>query len=115
MTTLRLRLLLLAAALVLPTLAGCSRKEPEAPVAEGEANDDTAVPVAAPIQPEPEPAPAPSASPTAATPAEAAVAPDEQMMDDAAATGMTARSDRHEEDAGNSSSVAEPSDTVENK
>ena len=111
----RLRPLLLAAALVLPTLAGCSRKEPDAPVAEGEANDEAPAPVAAPVLPEPEPAPAPSASPTADTPAEAAVAPDEQMMDDAAATGMTARSERTEEEPANTASVAEPTDPVETK
>ena len=114
MKTTRLRPLLLAAALVLPTLAGCSRKEPDAPVEEGEAPSDAPAPVAPPALPEPAPAPEPSAPPVDDTPAEAAVAPDEQMMDDAAATGMTARSERAEEPA-NTSSAVEPTDTVEEK
>lgn len=115
MKTTRLRSLLLAGALVLPTLAGCSRKEPDAPVAEGEANEEAPAPVAAPVLPEPEPAPAPTAAPVDNTPAEAAVAPDEQMMDDATATGMTARAERGEEQPANTATVAEPTDTVEQK
>ncbi len=117
MKTTRLRSLLLAGALLLPTLAGCSRKEPDAPAAEGEANDEAPAPVAAPVlpEPEPQPAPAPTAAPVDNTPAEAAVAPDEQMMDDATATGMTARAERGEEQPANTDTVAEPTDTVEQK
>lgn len=115
MKTTRLRPLLLAAAFILPTLAGCSRKEADAPAAESEAGDSAPAPAPAPVAPEPAPAPVPSASPTADTPAEAAVAPDEQMMDDAAATGMTARSERTEEEPADNGSVAEPTDTVEIK
>lgn len=92
-----LRPLLIAAALLLPALAGCSRKEPEAPVALNEA-DTTPVEIAPVETPAPAPAPPPTETPTP-SPAETPIAADEQMMDDAAATGMTARSQREEDTA----------------
>ncbi|MBY9061586.1 hypothetical protein K7957_01395 [Sphingomonas yunnanensis] len=78
-------------------IAGCSR-EPE-PAPEPTPSEE-AVPT-----PEPTPAPEPSpvASPsdltnnTAALPPEEKPAPDEQMLDDASATGMTARARREAE------------------
>lgn len=98
MKTIR-RPLLIAAALLLPALAGCSRKEPEAPVALNEA-DTTPVEIAPVETPAPAPAPAPTPTATATpSPAETPIAADEQMMDDAAATGMTARTQRGEDTA----------------
>lgn len=86
------RPLLIASALLLPALAGCSRKEPDAPVAQNEvdAAPEEIAPVATPTA---TPVPTPTATATP-SPAETPIAADEQMMDDAAATGMTARSDR---------------------
>lgn len=90
-----------AGLLAITALAGCSRSEPdEAPPTENAVTDETPPPVEETRAPEPAPAPAepaPAPSANAATPPPApAVAPDEQMLDDADATGMTARSSRDE-------------------
>ena len=80
-------------------LAACSRSEPEQPEM---TNDSTEV---MPDEPQPEPTPSalPSAEPTPAEavnaaaiepPPEAPVAPDAQVLEDADATGMTARVSR---------------------
>lgn len=97
MTTNSLRRLtpLIMAGLLVVGATACSR-EPELPplgnAADEPAPHDTATPDAAP--------PTPMATPTTETmanataPAAAPVAPDEQMLDDATATGMTSRSSR---------------------
>jgi hypothetical protein len=86
-------------------LAGCSRQEPEeAAPTEANASEVAPLPEAAP--PAPLPAPSPTASPTPANPEAEPIAADEQMMDDAAATGMTARSERGGEDATDQGSSA---------
>ncbi len=82
---------LAAAALM---LAGCSRSAPEQPedgnMVEA-APVDTATPEPLPTA-EPSPAPSPvDTNATAEAPPEEKVAPDAQMLDDAEATGMTAR------------------------
>jgi ABC-type enterochelin transport system substrate-binding protein len=94
----------LAAGLLM--LSACSRSEPEQPIEENmteQAPVDEATPDAPPTV-------EPSATPTVAvdsntaaidTPPEAPVAPDAQMIDDADATGMTARVSRDEAPAGN--------------
>jgi uncharacterized lipoprotein len=90
-----------AGLLAVSALAGCSRSEPDAPPMDNALTEEAAPPAAeeapAPL-PEPVPvetAPAPSANAVAPPPA-AEIAPDEQMLDDADATGMTARANRDE-------------------
>lgn len=94
----------LAAGLLM--LSACSRSEPEQPLEENMSEQ-------APVEestPDATPTAEPSATPTAAvetnaatidTPPEAPVAPDAQMIDDADATGMTARVSRDEAPNGN--------------
>ena len=98
----RNRLLLAAACASAMALAACDRSEPEA-VTENLAVEasPTAEIVTDPIPPEAPatPPPAIEANATAELPPEEAAAPDEQMLDDASATGMTARTARGEEDA----------------
>ena len=85
-------------------LSACSRPEPEQPV-----TDNSALEMSpdADATPEPLPTAAPTAEATpmanamADVPAEAPVAPDAQMIDDAAATGMTARVSRDAPATGN--------------
>lgn len=83
----------------LSVLAGCSRSEPdEAPPVDNAVTEEPApVREEAPVA-EPEPAPvepAPVAvTNTVAPPPAAEIAPDAQMLDDADATGMTARATR---------------------
>ncbi len=87
-----------SALFVLSVLAGCSRSEPDQPPPV-----DNAVTEEAPVREEPpapapepapvEPAPAPVSNVVAPPPA-AEIAPDAQMLDDADATGMTARANR---------------------
>lgn len=83
-------------------VAGCSRSEPEPPV-EGNMTIQE-------LESTPEPSPTPEATPveepvaapvndTAALPPPEEDAPDEQMLDDASATGMTARAERDQPDA----------------
>ncbi|WP_375403042.1 hypothetical protein [uncultured Sphingomonas sp.] len=83
------------------SLTACARSEPEA------ATENLAIESSAVSEAEPAPAyPEPSAPPERAAeanasvelPPEAAAAPDEQMLDDASATGMTARASRGEEE-----------------
>jgi hypothetical protein len=93
--------LLLAAALA-ASLTACARSEPEAaPENLAAESPSTGEIVTDPIPPEAPatPAPAIEANAAAELPPEAAAAPDEQMLDDASATGMTARAKRGEEDA----------------
>jgi len=90
--------LLLAVALASTTLAACSRSEPD-PVPEE--NVATVVePVnALPAEPAPLPEPTPMANVAENVvdlPPEEAPAPDEQVLDDASITGMTARAQRDE-------------------
>ena len=95
-------LLLAAAALAGGGLAGCSRSEPEESV-ETNASAEELVPDAAP--PSPVELPSPTSEPTADANSSAALppaeetAPDEQMLEDASATGMTARASRDGADA----------------
>lgn len=61
--------------------------------------------------PKPEPTPAADTNMTAALPEKApAQAPDEQLMDDASATGMTARAPRSDQ-----TNQAAPAEQIENK
>ncbi|HVF95324.1 MAG TPA: hypothetical protein VM900_13505 [Sphingomonas sp.] len=106
MNTRNLRPVWLAAALILPVLAGCSRQEPETPAA-SESNAAEIAPLPAPIEPEPSPLPTPTPTPSAVNPEAEPIAADEQMMDDAAATGMTARSERGEAQPADTGSAAE--------
>lgn len=101
------------AALVALPLGACSRSEPEQPVVDNVAEPAPETP--APPPPAPAPLPAPTEAEAApaqsdmniadetpdAPPADIAPAPDEQMMDDASATGMTARASRGERAADN--------------
>lgn len=96
----RPRLLLIAASLA--GLSACDRSEPEAPTENLAAESPPAAEIVTdPIPPEAPAtaAPAIEANATAELPPEEAAAPDEQMLDDASATGMTARAKRGEEDA----------------
>lgn len=91
----RLILPLLASAAL--AIAGCSREPAPAPEP---TPSEEALPTP---EPTPTPEPSPVASPseltnaTAALPPEEKPAPDEQMLDDASATGMTARASRDAE------------------
>lgn len=98
MRTFPARGLLMAAAIATASLAACSRSQPDEAV---EAN------VEAPAEPmnvvpaEPTPLPEPSPVANVATnvtdlPPEEAPAPDEQVLDDASITGMTARVHRED-------------------
>lgn len=93
------RPIIAAALLALTILAGCSSSEPEA--TPNEMSDENVVPEG--DVPEAEPVtPVETAKPEPTTPTnimvaepEAPVAPDAQMLDDADATGMTARLPRN--------------------
>ena len=85
-------------------LAGCSRSEPEQPPTDVNMVEDTGVTEteAAPAPVEAAPVEAPPVAPAVVEPPrEKPVAPDEQMLDDAEATGMTARVTRDEAPAEN--------------
>lgn len=86
--------------LSLAVLAGCSKSEPEQPpmVENATVEDVTPGPTDSPeaVEP-PAPAPAPANVAVAPPPAEK-IAPDAQMIDDADATGMTARATRDAQD-----------------
>ena len=90
--TKRLMLPLLATAVL--AVAACSREPAPAPEPTPSAESSPTP------EPTPTPEPSPVASPsdltnvTAALPPEETPAPDEQMLDDASATGMTARARR---------------------
>jgi hypothetical protein len=82
-------------------LAGCSRSEPEQQPTDVNMVEDTGVTESEAAAPTPvEAAPVEVAPPAPAVvepPREKPVAPDEQMLDDADATGMTSRVTRDEE------------------
>jgi hypothetical protein len=97
------QLLTLAAALSAASLTACSGSDREpAPVEKDEGaptpsrvEEPTPAPSAAEIESPPSARETPAANDSVAeVPSEEAPAPDEQMMDDAAATGMTARTTR---------------------
>jgi glucose/arabinose dehydrogenase len=109
------RKLTLVATLALLTAAtsACSKSEPEPAAVENEemtAPEETPTPTSEPTE-----TPSPSAVNTSSAdmnasaeiPADVAPAPDEQMMDDASATGMTARASREEQSAGNTEAAGE--------
>ena len=105
MTATRTLILATAAALLTASLGACSRSEPEAPAIENQPMEaaETPSPLSTATPEESAPVPEATAAPTdintsaeAPPPPEATAAPDEQMMDDASATGMTARSSRGE-------------------
>lgn len=90
--------------LVLVTAAGCSDSEREAPAETNVAEEPTLPPATA--SPSPVAKPSPTAEPGADAnvaaielPPSEEVGPDEQMLDDASATGMTARAERDQEEA----------------
>lgn len=96
--------LALTASLVIASLGACSRST-EAPMPSGntsdarpEPNDDATATVRDTRPPDPEPTAAADTNMTAAVSEKAPVpTPDEQLMDDASATGMTARSTRDDQ------------------
>ena len=91
-----------AAALVLLTLGACSGASDEPSPMDNTTdtaqsdNDDLATPTPEPAPPVAEPTETVNTSVADDTPPPAPAAPDEQMMDDASATGMTARTSRNE-------------------
>lgn len=102
MNTLRRPLLAALAGLSIIGLAACSRSEPEAEVVRNLDDAEVATEAPAPLPPVVEPAPpvaqaGTDANAADATPPDAPTPPDEQMLDDASATGMTARAARGEE------------------
>lgn len=91
----------LTAALLALGLGACSRSEEPAPMENMSedspmANEDLAPPIAEPAPPVAEPTETANATVADDTPPAAAPAPDEQMMDDASASGMTARATRND-------------------
>lgn len=101
--------------LPLAVLAACSG-EPEVPAPEGpdlNLSEEMAAPEPLPtLEPTPEPTPTPSPTPTFETAPPPRIAEDEQMFDDAQATGMTSRIDRSEraadDDAGRPENLLAP-------
>lgn len=82
------------------TLAACSRSEPEAVPEANDAVERPAPPVTAAPSPVAPPTTEPSVNMTAPVPPPPEeIGADEQMMDDASATGMTARAERDQEEA----------------
>lgn len=78
-------------------VAGCSRSEPEPPEMNMTVQELEPTPEPSPTEapaPLPEPSVAPVENDSAILPPPEDPAPDAQMMDDASATGMTARTDR---------------------
>jgi hypothetical protein len=107
MISTRTRATIAASLLAVMALAGCSQSEPDQPPADTNMIEDEGV-----TEPEAAAAPAPAPAETVPTePAatanaveperEAPITPDEQMLDDADATGMTARVTRDEAPAEN--------------
>ena len=97
MVTFPRRGLLLAAAIAATTLGACSQSQPDdAPDANIElpAEPMNALPVEPTPPPEPSPPIANVATNVTDLPPEEAPAPDEQVLDDASITGMTARAQR---------------------
>ena len=95
----RTRTALAGGLLAAMALAGCSRSEPEQPPTDTNMVEDSGVTESeaapAPVEAAPVEA-APAAPAVVEPPREKPVAPDEQMLDDADATGMTARVTRDE-------------------
>lgn len=92
-------------------VAGCSKSEPEPPAMNMTVQELEPTPEPTPTE-EPTPVVEPSPTPsndTAMLPPPEEPAPDAQMMDDASATGMTARSDRaqRDDDAGTDATPVE--------
>jgi hypothetical protein len=85
--------------LPLAALAACSG-EPEVPAPEGpdlNVSEEMATPEALPtLEPTPAPTPTPSPTPTFETAPPPRIDEDQQMVDDAEATGMTARIERED-------------------
>ncbi|KQN30422.1 hypothetical protein ASF00_06650 [Sphingomonas sp. Leaf34] len=100
----RTRTAIAGALLAAMALAGCSRSEPEQPPTDVNMVEDTGVTeteaAPAPVEAAPVEA-APAAPAVVEPPVEKPIAPDEQMLDDADATGMTARVTRDEAPAEN--------------
>ncbi|HEX8554092.1 MAG TPA: hypothetical protein VF695_05250 [Sphingomonas sp.] len=93
------QLFALAAALSAASLTGCSGSADEPAPVENAATTAESLPQEEPApvsSPTPVATEAATVNASAEVPPEEAPAPDEQMMDDAAATGMTARSTRDE-------------------
>jgi hypothetical protein len=91
--------LLLAAAIATASLAACSRSEPEAPPETPNVELPAEPANALPTEPAPLPEPSPIANVATNVsdlPPDEAPAPDEQVLDDASITGMTARAQRDE-------------------
>jgi len=105
--------LIVTLALLTAATSACSKSEPEpAPVEDEEmtAPGPSSTPTSVPAEsPSPSTVNTSSAdlNATAELPADVAPAPDEQMMDDASATGMTARASREEQSAGNTETAGE--------
>jgi PBP1b-binding outer membrane lipoprotein LpoB len=97
----RTRTVIAGGLLAAMALAGCSSSEPEQQPTDTNMVEDTGVTESEAAAPTPvETAPVEVAPPPPAVvepPRETPVAPDEQMLDDADATGMTARVTRDEE------------------
>lgn len=105
-------ILAITAALLALGLGACSRSDEPAPMenASDEAlpsNEDLAPPTPEPAPPQAEPTETANASVADETPPEAATAPDAQMMDDASASGMTARASRNDMTASDDAGAAE--------
>lgn len=103
---------LAGSALMLATgLAACGDREPESAPIDNAAFDEDLPPPAADMEPMPEPEASPMENAALdegeALPPPLPVQPDAQVMDDAAATGMTSRSTRGEADA-NDDEPADP-------
>ncbi|UVO50310.1 hypothetical protein M0208_07165 [Sphingomonas sp. SUN019] len=88
---------ILSLAAVALTLSACSGGKTDNPPADTNVEELAPTPPPVVAEPTPEPSPSPTPSPTETLPPEAAAAPDEQMLDDASATGMTARANRDQE------------------
>lgn len=82
-------------------LGACSRSEPEQPPESNLTLEQVEPPAPEPTPSETAPAPEPTATENDSLPLPPAeeAAPDEQMLDDASATGMTAHSSRDEDEA----------------
>ena len=107
-----------AAALLASSLGACSRSEPEPAAVDNRMMEsaDTPAPVVPTATPEAT-APSPEATQaaqatdvnaTAEAPPAADPAPDEQMMDDASATGMTARASRGDHPSDEPTAAGQP-------
>jgi hypothetical protein len=106
-------ILALAAALMVVGVSGCSRSDEPAPMENSTdealpSNEDAAPPTPEPAPPQAEPTESANASAADDTPPEPAAEPDAQMMDDASASGMTARTSRNDTSGSDDAGTAEP-------